>query len=67
MQAYERLFSITAIYKMSPLLPAFPRLLAMVVVEIYIVGLFCGLILWWLWPLSSGAHRDLVIAPFGNS
>jgi hypothetical protein len=38
MQAHEYHFSITAIYKMSPLPPAFLRLLAMVTAEIYIVG-----------------------------
>jgi hypothetical protein len=65
MHAHERHFSITTIYKMSPLPLAFLRLLAMVTAEIYIVGLFCGLILWW--SLPSGAHGGLVIAPFENS
>jgi hypothetical protein len=46
MQAHERHFPITAIYKTNPSPPAFLRLLAMVTAEIYIVGCFCGLILW---------------------
>jgi hypothetical protein len=67
MQPHEHHFPITAIYKMSPSPPAFPRLLAMVIVKIYIVGWFCGLILWWSWPLPSGAHGGLVTRPFENS
>jgi hypothetical protein len=38
MQAHERHFLITTIYKMHPSPPAFPKLLAMVTVEFYIVG-----------------------------
>jgi hypothetical protein len=38
MQAHERHFPITTIYKMNPLLLAFFRLLATVTVEIYIMG-----------------------------
>jgi hypothetical protein len=37
MQAHECHFPITVIYKMSPLPPTFLRLLAMVIIEIYIV------------------------------
>jgi hypothetical protein len=38
MQAHERYFSITAIYKMSPSLLVSFRLLTMVTTKIYIVG-----------------------------
>jgi hypothetical protein len=38
MQAHERRFPIIAIYKISSSSTTFPRLLAMVTVEIYIVG-----------------------------
>jgi hypothetical protein len=38
MQAHERHFSITTIYKMNPSPPAFSKLLAMVTTEIYIMG-----------------------------
>ena len=53
--------------QIQPITTAFPRLLVIVTAEIYIMGWFCGLILWWSWLLLSGTHGGLVTAPFGNS
>jgi hypothetical protein len=61
MQAHERHFSITAIYKMNPSPLAFFRLQAIVIVKIYIVGWFYGghgpylvalMGIWWQLPLE---------------
>jgi hypothetical protein len=42
MQAHERHFPITTIYKMNPSSPAFSRLQVVATTQIYIVGSFCG-------------------------